>query len=69
MFWVALTQQESFALGLFELHGVHTDLHLKPAKVPLEDIPSLLSINCVTKLGVNLKPAESTLNPTVHVTN
>ncbi|KAF4794471.1 hypothetical protein TURU_101855 [Turdus rufiventris] len=66
---IALTQVQDLALGLVELHEVHTGPPLKPVQVPLNAIPSLLCVNRATQLGVIGELAEDTLGPTVHVTN
>ncbi|KAK4827993.1 hypothetical protein QYF61_022695 [Mycteria americana] len=54
---IAWTQMQDLALGLFELHEVHTGSLLQPC------------IKCTTQLGVICKPAEGALNPTVNVIN
>ena len=61
---IVLTHVMDLALHLVELHEVCTGPPLKPAQVPLDDIPSLECVNCTTQLGVIGK-----LNPTVHVVN
>ncbi|KAK4829762.1 hypothetical protein QYF61_006486 [Mycteria americana] len=66
---IAPTHVQDLALGLFELHEVHTVPPLKPVKVPLDGIPSLQHVDRTTQLGVIGKLAEGALNPTVHVTN
>ncbi|PKU42690.1 rna-directed dna polymerase from mobile element jockey-like [Limosa lapponica baueri] len=68
---IALTQVQDPALGLVELHEVHTGPPLQPVQVPLDGIPSLQSVDRTT-LGVIRKLAESTLSrgiDTVHITN
>ena len=53
---IALTHVED--LGLVELHEVHMGLLLEPVKVPLNGIPALKCINCITELGATCKLAE-----------
>lgn len=43
---------EELAFGLAELHDVCMGPLLKPVRVPLDGIPSLKLINCITPLGV-----------------
>lgn len=53
------------ALGLDELHEVHTVPPFKPVKVSLDaSFPSVVN---TTQLGAELKLAEGELSPTVHV--
>ncbi|KAK4824541.1 hypothetical protein QYF61_016145 [Mycteria americana] len=66
---IALNHVQDLSLGLVELRKVHMGPPLKPAKVPLDGIPSLQRVDCTTQLGVVHKLAEGALNPTVHVTN
>lgn len=65
---IALTQVQDLALGLVELHKIHTGPPFKPVHVPLDAIPSVLHVDCTTQLGVVSKIAEGALNPTVDVT-
>ncbi|KAK4806259.1 LOW QUALITY PROTEIN: hypothetical protein QYF61_013403 [Mycteria americana] len=58
---------QDLALGLVELHEVHTGPLLQLVQVPLDDIPSFWCVNCTTQLGVICKLAEGALNPTVYV--
>lgn len=59
----ALTQMQDIALGLVELHDVHTVQLLQPIQVPLDGpLPSLCS--CSTQPDVTSKLAEGALNPT-----
>ena len=67
MLWIALDQKQDLALGLVELHEVHTSLTLKPVQVPLDGIPSLQHVDGTTQLGVINKLVEGTLNLIVHV--
>ncbi|KAK4817094.1 hypothetical protein QYF61_027925 [Mycteria americana] len=55
---VAPTQVQDLALGLVELHGVHTGSLLKFVQVPLHDILPLSHVNCNTQHGVICKFAE-----------
>ncbi|GAB0178969.1 cAMP-dependent protein kinase inhibitor alpha [Grus japonensis] len=64
---IALTHVQDLALGLVELHAVHTGPPLQPVKVPLDGIPSLQCVDRTTQLGVVSKLAEGALDPTVHV--
>ncbi|KAK4832374.1 hypothetical protein QYF61_022229 [Mycteria americana] len=66
---IAPPHVQDLALGLVELHEVHTGPPLKPVKVPLNGIPSRQCVNCTTELGVIRMLAEGALNPTVHVAN
>ncbi|NXH55711.1 TNPO1 protein, partial [Rhabdornis inornatus] len=52
VFGIASTQVQDLALGLVELHEVHTDPPLKPVQVPLDAIPSLQCVDRTTQLGV-----------------
>ncbi|KAK4830147.1 hypothetical protein QYF61_008635 [Mycteria americana] len=67
--WIAPTQVQDLALGLAELHEVHTGPPLKPVTVTLDGIPSLQCVDHTTQLGVIGKLAEGALKPTVHVAN
>ena len=67
MFGISLTFVQDLALGLVELHAVHTRPPVQPVKVPLNGIPSLQHINHTTQLGVVGRLAEGSLIPTVHV--
>ena len=69
VFGIALTHVPVLALGLVELHEVHTGPPLQPVQVALDGIPSLQRVNCTTQLGVIGKLAEGALNPIVPVTN
>jgi len=69
VFGIALTHAQDLALGLVELHEVHTGPPLQSVKVPLNGIPSLQRVNHTTQLGVVSRLAEGALSPTVHVTN
>lgn len=40
------------AIGLVELHELHTDSLLKSVKVPLDDVPSLNLFSCISQLDV-----------------
>ena len=51
------------ALGLAELHEVHTGPPLKSVKVRLDGILSLRRVDHTTQLGVVSKLAEGALNP------
>ncbi|KAK4818029.1 hypothetical protein QYF61_004153 [Mycteria americana] len=64
---IAPTHVQDLALGLVELHEVHTGPPLKSVKVPPDGIPSLQHVDRTTKLGVVSKLAGGALNPTVHV--
>ncbi|GAB0188195.1 cAMP-dependent protein kinase inhibitor alpha [Grus japonensis] len=66
---VALTHVQDLALGLVELHAVHTGPPLKPVKIPLDGIPCLQHVDRTTQLGVIGKLAEGALDCTVHVTD
>ncbi|KAK4828658.1 hypothetical protein QYF61_000376 [Mycteria americana] len=66
---IAPTRVQDLALGLVELHEVHTGPLLELVQVPLDSIPSLQHVECTTQLGVICKLAEGALNPTVLVTN
>lgn len=65
MFGIALTHVRDLALGLIEIHEVHTGLSFKPVEV----IPSLQCVNYTTQIGVFDKLAEDTIYPTAHVAN
>jgi len=67
MLRVALTQLQDLALGLVELHVVHTGPLLELVQVPLDGIPSFWLVNCTTQLGVICKPAEGALDLAVYV--
>jgi len=64
---IAPTQVQNFALGLVQLHEIHTGPPLKPLRVPLDGIPSLQCVDFNTQLRVIGKLAEGALYPTVHV--
>ena len=64
---IALTHVQDLVLVCVELHEVCTVPPLKPVKVPLDGIPSLLHVDRSTQLGVVSKLAEVALNPTVYV--
>ncbi|KAK4824932.1 hypothetical protein QYF61_021552 [Mycteria americana] len=66
---IAPTHVQDLALGLVELHEVHTGPPLKPVKVPLDGTPSLQHVDRTTQLGVVGKLAEGALNSPVHVTD
>ncbi|KAK4808976.1 hypothetical protein QYF61_015210 [Mycteria americana] len=66
---IALTQVQDLALRIVEVHEVCMGPLLKPVKVALDGIPSLLRINCTTELGVICKLAEGALNPTIYITD
>ncbi|KAK4829379.1 hypothetical protein QYF61_003719, partial [Mycteria americana] len=59
---IAPTHVQDLALGLAELHEVHTGPPLKPVKVPLDGIPPLQHVNRTTQLGVVGKRAEGALS-------
>jgi len=59
---IAPTQVQDLALGLVELHEVHTGPPLKPVRVPLDGMPSLQRVDHTTHLGVISKFAEGALN-------
>lgn len=40
------------ALGLVDLHEIHTGPLLKPLKVTLDGMPSLKQLSSITELGV-----------------
>lgn len=67
MLGITLTHGQDLACGLVELHEVYTGPPPEPVKVPLDGIPSIQCADCPTQCGVIGKPAEGTLNPTVHV--
>ena len=67
MLGIATTHVQDPALGLVEPHEVHTSPPLKPAKVPLDGIPSLQCVSHTTQLGVLYKVSKGALDPTVHV--
>lgn len=50
-----------FALGLVELHEVHTGSRLKAVRVLLGDIPSLQHADNIAQLGIISKLAEGAL--------
>ncbi|KAJ7419258.1 microtubule associated tumor suppressor candidate 2 [Pitangus sulphuratus] len=56
-------QVQHLALGLIEPHDFLMDPLLKPVKVPLDGIPSLRCINCITQLGVTCKLVEDAPDP------
>jgi len=60
---------QDLGLSLVELHLFYTGPPLEPVKVPLDGIPSLLSVNCTTPFGVIHKVTEGALNRTVHITS
>jgi len=62
---VAPTQVQHPALGLVELHEVHTGPLLELVYVSLDDIQSLRHVDCTTQLGLICKLLESALNLTV----
>jgi len=64
---IPLTQGQDLVLGLVQLHEVLTGPPLKPAKVPLDGIPSLQHVDHTTQLGVVGKLAEGAFSTTVHV--
>ncbi|KAK4821962.1 hypothetical protein QYF61_004966 [Mycteria americana] len=49
---IAPTHVQDLALGLAELHEVHTGPPLKLVEIPLDGIPSLHCVNRTTQLGV-----------------
>ncbi|GAB0206720.1 mitochondrial enolase superfamily member 1 [Grus japonensis] len=63
----APTHVQDLALGLVELHAVHTGSPLQPVKVPLDGIPPLQGVDHTTQLGVVGNLAEGALDPTVHL--
>ncbi|TRZ21715.1 hypothetical protein HGM15179_005384 [Zosterops borbonicus] len=65
---IAITQVQDLAFHIVELHEVHTDPPLKHVRVPLDGIPSLQSVDCLTEHGAICKFAEAALNPTIHIT-
>jgi len=62
---IAPTQLQDLVLGLVILREVCMGPPLKPVKVPLDGIPSLLSAKCTTQLGVIDTLDEGALSPTV----
>ena len=58
---VALTQVQYPALGLAELHEVHTGPLLELVQVCLDGILSFWHVNCTTQPGVICKTAEGTI--------
>ena len=66
---IALAQMQDLALGLVELHEVCTGPPLKPVQDPLDCIPALQCVNCMTQFGVVGKLAEGPLSFIVYVTN
>jgi len=52
MFGISPTPVQDLALGLVELHEVHTCPPLNPVKVPLNGIPSLQRVDLTTQLSV-----------------
>ena len=66
---LAIPPTQDLALGLVDLHEVHTGLPFKPVKVLPDDIPSLQCVDRTTQLGVINKLSGGALSPTVHVAN
>ena len=64
---IAPPLEQDLALGLVELHEVHTGPVLKPVKVPLDGIPFLQLINCIAQLGVMCTFAKAAFNLIVYV--
>jgi len=64
---LALTHVQHLALGLVELHEVHTGPLLKLIQFLLDGIPALQNVDHTTQLGVIYKLAEGALDPTVYV--
>lgn len=67
--WTAPVKMQDLAYSLVELHGVHMDALLKPAKASLDATPSLKLLNCITQLCVTWKPAQGALSPKVYAIN
>ena len=63
----APTQMQDLALGIVELHEVHTGPPLKPVWVPLDVILSFRHVNGTTQLDVTYKLAKGALSPSVYV--
>jgi len=62
----AMTLVQDLALGLAELHEVHTGPPLKPVQAPVDGIPSLQCVDCTSQLGVIGKLTAGALSPTAH---
>lgn len=66
---IGLTQMEDFALVLAVLHEVHLHPFFQPAQVPMDDTPSLWSIDQTTQFGVICKIAEGALQSIICIIN
>jgi len=64
---IALTHLQDLALGLAELHDVHTNSLLKLVPVPLDDILFLRPVSHTTQLDVICKLSEGAPDSTVYV--
>ena len=67
MLRVVTIQVRDLALGFVEPHEVLLGSPLKPVRVSLDDIPSLMHVSSTTQLGVIHKLAEGKLNCTVNM--
>ncbi|KAF4804270.1 hypothetical protein TURU_009302 [Turdus rufiventris] len=67
--WIALTQVQDLVLSPVEPHEIAMGPLLELVQVPLDGIPSFMSVNSTTQLGVICKFAEGALNPFVYVLN
>ena len=56
---------QDLALGLAELHSISLSSAIKPAQIPLKDLPTTRQIDISTLLGVICKLIEGALNPLV----
>ncbi|PKU40070.1 hypothetical protein llap_9625 [Limosa lapponica baueri] len=65
---IDLTHVQDLAVGLVELHKVHTGPPHKPVKVSLDGTPSLQRVHHTTELDVG-NFLEGSFNPPVRVTN
>lgn len=59
--WLVFAFEILLALGLIELHEVHTGSPLKPVRVPLVGSPSLQHVSCTPRLCVVGSVAEGAL--------
>lgn len=64
---IAVTLLQHLALSFVELREVLTLPPVKTVRIPLDDIPFLLHVNCTIQLGAVGKLV-GLLDPTVHVT-
>lgn len=64
-----MTQVQDLAIGLAELHGIHTNPSLTSISLLLDAIPFLQSVTCTVVIGIIHEIGESEFCPIVSISN